>query len=206
MESDREAELAKAFGLDKAPALRREAPGPAPSIPQRFRPKFYKALQLVDRLASVQFWKFIPDFLDVDQSESSDVYSEGNTFAILARTDIPPPVDERLWGPTRILPMSHPECRARENFYRYLRLSLGNHARELGCYKIAPPLIFETIGDPANELAPPFIGLLVKFLRRAADGQTLLDQLADIGVLVPKDVHRDMDHAVMPVDTRSESA
>jgi hypothetical protein len=188
-----ESELAKQFGFADgvAPMLRQAAPPENEPIPKGISPYFYKALLLVDRLLTVRFYEFVPDYIEVDQSESSETFDPSRTWAILVRTDVAPPIDEKSQNWSGIFHNKHPDAKSIDNYFRWLRFEMGNHAWKIGCYRIAPPVVFETQGDPTNALAPPYIGVIAKFFRKRQDARTLQDMEAQAAVLVPWDSDAD---------------
>lgn len=182
-----EAEIAKQFGFEDgvAPFLRREVAKDVPAMGQGVSVPFEKAKLLIDRLLTVRFWEFIPDAIEVDQSENSEVFSKGETWALCVRTDIPPPILEKDQNWSGVYHNKHPKARELENYFRMLALDMLNNCWRLGCYRIAPPFIYKVDGDPSNPLAPPYIGVVTKYLRKRQDGRIATDMEAQAAVLVP---------------------
>ena len=178
MTPERQVELARAMGLDAPPRLRMEAPAAAP--PSEFRPKFYKALMLVDQIETWAFERFLPDFIVIDQNIDARIHSPELSFAVCVRTDIPPPSNLKIWNATGI----QPDTNTAENQYRWLAVEVGRHYRELGAVAMGLPLVYRTNGKKG--LIVPYLGAILKFDRTPKDGQLREDMMADVGVLVPR--------------------
>jgi hypothetical protein len=202
MDEARALELAREMGLDKPPPLRYDdAPKAHKDAPTWLKPKFLKALQLVDQIETWAFEKFIPDVCTIDQS--IDAHVQGNPelhFAVCVRTDRPPPSNDLVWRATGIKPVGHPEAMGAANFYQWLAIEVANMYREVGAKSMGVPLIFRTKGSRFNPLVIPFVGAICKFDRRPPDGQRMADQMANVGVLVPSGTHVAESHRVMPIN------
>jgi len=187
MDAAKELEIARALGLDKPPVPRCEVPEPNHPIPAEFKPGFYKALALVDYIETWAFERFIPNFCVVDLAMDAASYSPGFSFAILMRTDVPPPSNTKIFHATGIKPGST----VPENYYRWLGIAVADHYRQLGASAMARPLIFRTKGGRERRGGVtnryyPMIGAIMKFARKPSDGLTREDLMTDVGVLLTK--------------------
>jgi hypothetical protein len=193
-----DAELAREFGLDSVPQPRVSVPQRTPPIPSWFKPKFFKALQLVDQIETWAFERFIPAGCVIDQSIDARILTDDIELhaAVLVRTDMPPPSNDLIWRATGVKPSGHPEAMSTENFYRWLAIEVANEYRRIGARAMGVPLIFRTKGDPKNPVVVPYVGAICKFDRRPPDGRTRADMVAGVGVLVPAETPLRDDHKV----------
>jgi hypothetical protein len=176
--------LARQMGLDQAPRPRLAVPTPNKPIPAEFRPHFYKALMLVDQIESWAFERFIPDFCVIDTAIDARTFSPELSFAVVIRTDVPPPSNQKIMAATGI----QADSNTAENQYRWLGIEVGRHYREIGAVAMGAPLVYRTKGTRGKMkgLIVPQLGAIMKFDRTPKDGLSREDMMADVGVLVPR--------------------
>jgi hypothetical protein len=196
---DEELAIARQMGLDAVPVPRTPAPVANPPIPKAFKPKFFKALQLVDSIETFAFERFIPSECIVDQTLDARIYHHENSCAVLIRTDMPPPSNLQIWRGTKIKPSDHPDAMSAENFYRWLAVEVRRAYTEFGAKRMAPPLIFRTHGSRWKPWIVPLVGAICKFEVAVPDGQLRENVYANIGVLIPQGTKVDPKHLVKPV-------
>lgn len=200
------------MGLHKVPELRYDDV-PDENVPLEKKINLRKALMLVDRIQTAAFEFYIPDEIIIDQTMDATVYSEGRTFAELVRTDIPPPSNDRIARATSrpdLGPGVRPVLSDRD-FMVWLSLVFKWYWTGLSARRAAPPLIFSGRGDRRKWGAKPFLGIIMKFDRTPADGRTVDDMVASVGVMVPPGQKADVkpDHRVIvdatpePIDSQS---
>jgi hypothetical protein len=179
---EREKELAEAYGLDEVPTPRYEdLPDPNKPNSTSGLVSFHKALMLVDRLRTAGFHRYLHDSCAVDQTMDASVWSPEHSFAVQIRTDVPPPVNERITRATGIRPTKDDR-----DFFIWLANVVAEQWTVLGARKMAPPLIY-CGGDHWNRWskkeriagAKPFMGVISKY-------QWNVGQYgAEYGVIVP---------------------
>ena len=198
MNRERELELARELGLDAPPPPRYDdLPTPNKPTPEWVRPKFLKALQLVDQIETWAFEKFIPSVCEIDHNIDARV--QGNPelhFAVCIRTDKPPPSNKRIANAIKV----RPDDMGVDNFYRWLGVEIANQYRGLGARKMGVPLIFRTVGNRFKPWVVPFVGAICKFDRTPPTGQTMDDMVADVGVLVPANTPVKASHVFVPMN------
>lgn len=185
MTPERERELAREMGLDAPPTPRTAIPTANRPIPAWFKPKFYKALELVDMIETYAFERFIPNHLVIDKAMDARAYAPDNSFAVCIRIDKPPPSDDRIWRATGIKPTWHPEALQADNLYRWLGIEVARLYTEYGATSMAPPLVFRTKGSRWNPLIIPILGAVCKFEIKVPMGLTREDVYPNIGALIP---------------------
>lgn len=195
LSAEREQQLARDMGLDKAPTPRySDIPKPNQNIGGLIT--FRKSLMLVDQLRTAAFHKYLNDALFIDQTMDAAVWSAEQSFAVMCRTDVPPPVNERITRATGIRPTTDDR-----DYFQWLASCVLEQWTVLGAKKMAAPLIFAG-GDRKWKRdvklkaagAVPFMGVISKYER----GPTLG---ANYGVIVPSGEKIDDDHrAVLVVD------
>lgn len=176
----RDQELAEAFGLDRVPENRYE------DIPTPNRPTsmaglitFKKTFMLVDRLRTAAFWRFLDDRMVIDQSMDASIWSRDMSWGVSVRTDVPPPVNERITRATGIKPtLDDP------NYFIWLNNKLYETYQLEGAVAMAPPLIWAAgnkswLRDPKKIAAGavPMLGVIAKFKTGGPK--------ANLGVIVP---------------------
>lgn len=203
MTPERALELARELGLDSVPKPRySDLPEENPETPNHARPKFLKALQLVDQIETWAFERFIPDFCVIDHN--IDAHVMGNPelhFAVCVRTDMPPPSNARIARATGIRVGSVDQG----NFYQWLAVEVGNAYREIGAKKMGVPLIFSTLKDPKKSWSIPYLGAICKFDRTPPDGSRMDDMVANRGLLIPWDTPVKKENAVLAVADVTEN-
>ena len=161
--------IRKELGLDTLPAPRGPVPQEHPPVSPGGLLNFHKALSCVDALSTAAFERFIPPSVVIDQSLSARTFHPFFSKAVSIRTDLPPPVDERITRLTGI-----PYERSDRAFFAWLaqelRILFEGHAPRAS----SPPLIFRTDGF---EGTVPLMGFIVFFDMSPADGETLEDRL-----------------------------
>jgi hypothetical protein len=198
MTPQRAAELAAELGLDAPPPPRYDdLPEENPETPNWVRPKFLKALQLVDQIETWAFEKFIPSVCEIDHNIDAHVQGPPELhFAVCIRTDRPPPSNKRIANATKI----KPDDTGVDNFYRWLGVEIANQYRGLGARKMGVPLIFRTKGSRFKPWIVPYVGAIVKFDRTPAAGLKMDDMVADVGVMVPAGTHVKPSHVFVPMN------
>ena len=183
MTPERQVELAHELGLDAPPAPRYDdVPQAHPESPNWLRPKFLKALQLVDQIETWAFERFIPNSCVVDPNIDARVQGDPELhFAVCIRTDRPPPSNNLIWRSTGI----KPDSMDKGNFYQWLAVEVARMFSETGAKAMGAPLIFRTKGNRKKPDIVPFLGAICKFDRTPPDGQKMHDQMANVGLLVP---------------------
>lgn len=189
MKPERAQELAEQLGLSRPPAPRYDDL-PMDNAEMGRLVNFRKAIMLVDRILTSAFWPFIPDECVIDNMMDATSYSPGNCFCSMVRTDVPPPVNQKI---TRVTGMT--KTLETRNFLLWMGIILKEHWTALRPRSMAPPLLFQTRGDPKVPGARPAIGLCMKFDLRPPDGSSLDEIFANYGAIVPggtkiKDGHR----------------
>lgn len=139
---------------------------------------FLKAVSLVDYLATAKFQRFIPDEIQIDASVDTYGFVPGYSHAVMVRTDIPVPTSKKLTASTGIRGVKD-----ESDFMLWLALELRRAYAEFGASGCSKPLIFRTNG---HDHTVPFIGVIVKFVLKPKDGQTIADLRNDWGVVAPK--------------------
>ena len=166
-------ETLRKMGLSEAPKPRYDdlpAPVGQPDISKLVN--FNKAKLLVDPLLTAKFTRFIPDAMIVDQSIDSLSFRADWCFCFHIPTDVPPPVNAKITRVTGIRPIIDDG-----NFMLWLGREIENMANVIGTFRIGPPHVFRT-----REI----MGVMVKYDRTPANGQTIYDKEARIGLLLPQ--------------------
>jgi hypothetical protein len=189
------------MGLDEVPVPRTAVPEPNRPIPAWFKPKFYKALQLVDMIETYAFERFIPNHLVIDKTLDARSYGPDNSFAVCIRIDKPPPSNDQLWRATGIKPTWHPEALQADNLYRWLGIEVARLYAEYGATAMAPPLVFRTKGSRWNPLVVPILGAVCKFEIKVPAGLTREDIYPNVGCLIPSGTYVKPEHRVTPLVT-----
>lgn len=201
LSAEREQELARDMGLDKAPTPRySDIPKPNQNIGGLIQ--FRKALMLVDPLRTAAFHRYLNDSLFVDQTMDASVWSQEQSFAVMVRTDVPPPVNDPITRATGIRPTTDDQ-----DYFRWLATCVLEQWTVLAARKMAPPLIFAGGGkhwrrDPKLKAAGavPFMGVISKYERGPALG-------ANYGVIVPSGEKIEDEHrAVLVVDDLGDTS
>lgn len=195
----RESEVLAELGLTELPKPRFEAPKDLPKIPKEFRPKFWESMQLIDSLESAAFERFIPPECAVDLGIDPYVRDPELSFAILVRTDLPPPVDNRLAAAMGVGRWRDPSEWGRVR-YAMLASDLRFQYEYLGASSMSRPLVFRA-GAPRRAIPGyhnrgrprarthwpiPFVGIHCKVVVKVASGLTRDDMKAGLGLLMPK--------------------
>lgn len=186
MTPERELELAREYGLDEVPVPRYDdvPAGNAPSSTAGLI-TFKKAIMLVDHLRTAAFHRYLSDSILIDQTMDSSVWSPQHSFSVMVRTDVPPPVNERITRATGIRATQDDR-----DFFMWLRDVVYQQWTILGAKKMAPPLIYAG-GSHAWRFskklwadgARPFMGVIAKYdWTPGVFGATP-------GVIVPHDAH-----------------
>ena len=175
-----EQELAEAFGLDRVPENRYEDL-PTPNKPSSMAGliTFKKSLMLVDHLRTVASHRFLDDRMVIDQAMDAGFWSPEQSWAVCVRTDVPPPVNERITNATGIrATMNDPD------YFRWLNSKLYETYQLVGALAMAPPLIWACgnrrwLKDAKLRAAGavPLMGVIAKF--------KLGGTRANLGVIVP---------------------
>ena len=194
MTPERERELAAEYGLDKAPELRYD------DVPEGNVPfntgglvLFHKTLALVDSLRTAAFQHYLSDKCVIDQTMDARSWSRQYSFSTMVRTDVPPPVNERITRATGIRPTLDDR-----DYFIWLRDKVSEFWTILGAKKMAPPLIY-CGGDHWRRWskkeriagAKPFMGVIMKF------DWTPGVYGAEYGVIVPSGQKIDDAHKVV---------
>ena len=166
MTPEREQELASEYGLDHTPELRYD------DVPEGNKPfntgglvTFHKTLALVDTLRTAAFQRYIHDACAIDQTMDGRSWSREHSFATMIRTDVPPPVNQRITRATGIQPTKDDR-----DFFIWLANVVHEQWTILGAKRMAPPLIF-CGGDHWRRWskkeriagAKPFMGVISKY-------------------------------------------
>lgn len=200
MTPDRKQELAEQMGLSAPPKPRYEdLPVENNPINQDRWMNFRKMVSLCnDSILTNSFWRFIPDRCVIDHTMDPYTYSGENCFAIMIRTDVPPPVNEAITRKTGIRPSLE-----FVNYLLWMGVELEHHWTALHPRAMAPPLLCR--GYPhrhgkRNWGAHPFLGMAMKFDLRPPDGLTVNDVRPQYGALIPMNLEDRLkaDHVVMP--------
>lgn len=138
-------------------AMPEEHPVPVGSAVLNFK----KALQLVDRLETASFDRYIPDGIVIDQTMDATAFHPEASKCITFRTDLPIPSNRRVFSSTGI-----GTEQTAQNQYLWLAQELGRHWEELGARAMAPPLVFRTHGHNGTV---PLLGLVMKLDLRPRD-------------------------------------
>lgn len=199
----REQELAEAFGLSKVPENRYD------DIPKPNKPtsmagliSFKKSLMLVDRLNTAAFHHYLDDRMVIDQSMDAGFWSPEQSWGVSVRTDVPPPVNERITNAIKIKPTTD-----KPNYFIWLNNKLYETYLLVGALAMAPPLVWlcgnkRWLKDPKLRAAGavPLMGVCAKF--------KLGGSKANLGVLVPahQKQYIDPEHRILagaPLSTES---
>lgn len=197
MTPERAEQLAKQMGLDEVPKSR-YTDLPPDNLPMGRLVEFKKMVMLCsDSILTNSFWRYIPDCVVIDHMMDGSVYSGENCFATLIRTDIPPPVNEKITRVTGIRPTMD-----FENYLLWLGLILKEYWTAMKPRAMAPPLLCRGYGGRLYRRIPgakPFVGMAMKFDLRPPDGLTMRDVQPQYGCLLPgTTMNVKSDHLVLP--------
>ena len=136
---------------------------------------------LIDQLRTAAFQKYVPDSCLVDQTMDASSWSPQRSFSIMVRTDVPPPVNERITRATGIRPTLDDR-----DYFIWLAQVVAEQWTVLGARKMAPPLIY-CGGDHWKRWskkeriagAKPFMGVITKY------DWTIGEYGAEYGAIVP---------------------
>jgi hypothetical protein len=188
-------QLAEAFGLDKIPE-NRYSDLPTPNRPTSMAGliAFKKTFMLVDRLRTASFMHLVDNYpWVIDQGMDAGFWSPEQSWGICCRTDVPPPVNERISNSTDIT-----ETRDDQNYFIWLRDKTWEMYQLMGAVAMAPPLVWACGSRKwlkniklRAEGAVPLMGIIAKF--------QLGGPKAQLGAIVPSaqkaGIHPD--HAVL---------
>jgi hypothetical protein len=189
---ERALELARGFGLDEVPVPRYDdvPEGNAPSSTVGLV-TFKKSIMLVDHLRTVAFHRYLHDSCVIDQTMDASQWSPKHSYSVMVRTDVPPPVNERITRATGIKPTQDDR-----DFFQWLANVVWEQWTIVGAVRMAPPLIFAG-GDQYRRWskrekvagARPFMGVISKY--------EVGGPRATYGVITPHDMHIADDHRMV---------
>ncbi len=145
-------EVLKELGLDKMPAPRTEVPQEHAPIMGHSLLNYRKALQTVDVLETAAFEPYIPLDVEIDASIDPTAFHPELSKAIMFRTDVPIPSNDRVLKATGIGAEQTPH-----NQRKWLAQSFRRFYDELGVRALSRPLVFRW-----GSATPPMFGCILK--------------------------------------------
>lgn len=162
------------------PASRLAGADPVGNLNPRSQITFKMAVALIDPIESASFMRYIPDWVEVDNSLDPRAFSPDHSRAISIFTDVPIPTHPKITRATGI--SSLPTA---QNQYLFLSLEIQRHIVELGAAAISPVHLFRTSGGEGHR---PLLGAIFKVRYEIPDGLSREDIGANLGVLSEKRV------------------
>lgn len=174
---DRE-DIRKELGLDKLPEARLPGAEPAGNLNPRSNITFRMAVQLIDPIESEAFMRYLPDWIQVDQSLDPTSFDPGHSRVMSLFTDQKIPMHPKIARALGMTDQPHAQ-----NHYIWLAQDVARHVVELGAAATSPVRIFRTSGGDGNR---PLLGAIFKLRYEIPTGLTREDIGSNLGLLMDK--------------------
>lgn len=178
-------DVLRELGLDQMPEARLKGSAPE-NVNPRSNITFKMAVQLIDPIESAVFMRYMPDWIEIDQSLDPRTFDPEHSRIMSIFTDMKIPLHPKI---ARALGMTE-EPHA-QNHYIWMATDVERHILELGAAATSPVHIFRTSGGNGHR---PMIGAIFKLRYDLAQGKTREDVGMNLGLLSDKrtpEIHTD---------------
>lgn len=174
---DRE-DIRRQLGLDKLPEARLKGAEPTGNINPRSNITFKMAVSLIDPIESEAFMRYLPDWIQVDQSLDPSSFDPNHSRVMSLFTDQRIPMHPKIARALKMTDQPHAQ-----NHYIWLANEVARHITELGAVATSPVRIFRTSGGDGNR---PLLGAIFKLRYEIPTGLSREDIGANLGLITDK--------------------
>ncbi len=193
MQEYTEESVLKELGLNQLPAPRLKGLDKAPPSGSSMI-KWKMAVALIDTIETGAFERYIPDWIEIDQSIDPRSFDPDTSRALSVFTDIPiETIPEKIRNAIGLTLDG-----GARNHYIMLANDISRYVVELGAAAVSPIHVFRTNGAEGHR---PILGAVFKLSYRIPDGQTRYDIGSNLGLLTERqpEIHLDENETIKDV-------